>query len=347
MAPSIEPRKDSRPRVSAAPISVSRARRKSSRNWSAEVAKPRFEDDPDQWSAYASHIARRKVGSREEIEDAIQAGILRMMPALARVDRSQPAEKCRGYLRQFIVRGIEEHFDRFRETPDVAVIERSDDWSQVEAVEISDERKRLIRAIQHLPNFERQVIARSYLRSMSRPEIARDLGRDLRSVEGALVRGETQIKIVLAGGRSDRRRTKIRRPKPTMVFRVETRGRKRAMARQRTVRPDDFTAPPMKFTAVWHLFWIGLRTQADFKGLFRWDEAALKKAIVPDHEADVAAILHALEMNNLVHRYVVDGVAYGWIRGFEDRNQSAEVARGPRWPQPTVRGYVKWEPPGK
>ena len=310
-----------------------------------------FHEDPNQWVAYARNLVKHRTGSPEEIDDAVQAGIMRMMPALGRVDPSRPKEAIRGYLRQFILRGIEEHFQRWREQPAEDVIERSDGGRAVAAIDAADQRRRALHALRHLPNLHRQVVARIIWRERSKHEIAAELGCTVDHVAELHKRGMELITINLAGGRSDRRRTRMKiRPQRVIGPFVETRGRKRAMARQRIVRPEDFTdVPSESFTATWHLFWLGLRTRADVKGLFEWSPSKLKAAILPHYQADVSAILNGLLMAGVVRRYESGGKSYGWIVGFDRQSgfDRKELAAGPRYPQPNFPDYTTWEPPQK
>lgn len=93
------------------------------------------------------------------------------------------------------------------------------------------------------------------------------------------------------------------------------------MARIRSVKPEFFQHEAI-FEAErssglpLRLAYIGLWTQADRRGCFRWKPRELKLNVLPWDEIDFGAVLDALLSAGFVARYEVDGFAYGWIPSF-------------------------------
>lgn len=58
---------------------------------------------------------------------------------------------------------------------------------------------------------------------------------------------------------------------------------------------------------------VGLISYADREGRFRWSARAIRGALAPCWDGDMAATLEALASVGLVVRYSVDGEAYGYI----------------------------------
>lgn len=65
------------------------------------------------------------------------------------------------------------------------------------------------------------------------------------------------------------------------------------------------------------LAYIGLFTQADKRGIFKWTRD-LKPVVLPYDSCDFIKVLEALERHGFVRRYVVDGKAYGKIPTFKE-----------------------------
>ena len=320
-------------------------------------AKLAFQDDPAQWLRYARHLATRQAGAGDQKEDAVQAGILRMMPALARLDRNAPAKQIRAYLRRFLLRGIQEHLQRHgRPVNHNTEIEPAVEGF-LRHIEDFEQRRLVVRAMQRLPNIDRVILSRLCLRGWNRAAIAAHLGCSPASVvtmrDAAVERMRNVIRSRWPALGDQQRPSVIRRARRSRVEHlIETRGRKRLMARCRDLRPEVFQDKRLKdaedkmgFVGLVRITWLGLQTQADSQGLFRWDVNALKKAILPEDTVNIAAILSGLEMNGFIVHYEVDGKAYGWIRGFkrEQRPKTHERRRGPLHPEPeSIAGYRKW-----
>jgi hypothetical protein len=64
------------------------------------------------------------------------------------------------------------------------------------------------------------------------------------------------------------------------------------------------------------LIFIGLFTQADKAGRFRWNVRQLKLDLLPFIEYDLEAALNSLREGGFITEYSVDGMIYGLIRGF-------------------------------
>lgn len=98
------------------------------------------------------------------------------------------------------------------------------------------------------------------------------------------------------------------------------------MARIRTIKPDFFkhdglydaeqeTGLPLR------LAFAGLWTVCDREGRFAWRPRTIKTDVMPYDDIDFSSVLDALETHGFVHRYTVDGTAYGVIPSW-DRHQA-------------------------
>lgn len=93
------------------------------------------------------------------------------------------------------------------------------------------------------------------------------------------------------------------------------------IGRIRTVKPEIFSDEKL-----WDLSqetglpllqaFEGLWCYSDREGRFEWRPRALKTLILPYWEGDFAEALEALERGRYVVRYLVDGQAFGYVRGF-------------------------------
>ena len=89
------------------------------------------------------------------------------------------------------------------------------------------------------------------------------------------------------------------------------------MARIRSIHPGFFTDEAIisiSFTARYLL--IGLWTEADDAGVFEWKPRRFKLRILPADDANAAELLEEIRSQNIVAKFVVDGVEYGAIRNF-------------------------------
>lgn len=88
--------------------------------------------------------------------------------------------------------------------------------------------------------------------------------------------------------------------------------------RVRTINPELYSdetlgdLEPRTPLPVFRTF-VGLISYADREGRFRWSPRAIRGAIAPCWDGDMAATLEALASVGLVVRYSVDGEAYGYI----------------------------------
>ena len=89
------------------------------------------------------------------------------------------------------------------------------------------------------------------------------------------------------------------------------------MPRKRLVAPEFFTHEALcQHDASTRLAYVGLWTQADRRGIFRWRPNTLKLAILPYDAVDFAAIMESLVTSGFLIRYEVDGESYGIIPSF-------------------------------
>ncbi|MBK6743610.1 MAG: hypothetical protein IPG66_11790 [Hydrogenophilales bacterium] len=96
------------------------------------------------------------------------------------------------------------------------------------------------------------------------------------------------------------------------------------MSRIRSVHPEQWSDEQFVYCSpLARLLAIGIRNEADDNGIFEWNLFRLKVRILPGDNCDMAALLDELLASNQVHRYEVDGKAYGLIRNFQ-RFQSAK-----------------------
>jgi len=89
------------------------------------------------------------------------------------------------------------------------------------------------------------------------------------------------------------------------------------MARKRLVSPELFIHPVLgKVDDALSLVFIGLWTQADRRGIFRWRPDVLKLALRPYKDDDFEEILCRLVAGGFIRRYTVDGEEFGQIPKF-------------------------------
>lgn len=116
------------------------------------------------------------------------------------------------------------------------------------------------------------------------------------------------------------------------------------VARIRSVKPEFFQHEAI-FEAEQasglplRLAYIGLWTQTDRRGLFRWRPRELKLNVLPYDNVDFGAILDALANHGFLVRYEVDGSSYGYIPSFASHqlfNIKEKAAQGIPGPDDTV-----------
>lgn len=291
-----------------------------------------FHEDPDQWTRYATSLAKKQAGSPEELEDAVQAGILRMMPALRRLRPDAAPVESRSYLRQFILRGIQEHFQRFRGTSgtDEESIEVEDVKTSMPA-EDREHRSRLLAALQRLPNRHRAVLARVWWRGRTVQEIAREFGTNATMIE------------TIHGAATDAVRRRLNHePEPREAPTdggIETRGRKRLMARRRDFRPEHFEDERFaELTSDHRLLYLGIKTLCDCAGLFEWRPIRIRAHVFRFGAPKIAVskMLEDLEAAKVLRSYTVGDAVYGHVLGWdrEETITGSEAERGPRFPHP-------------
>lgn len=111
------------------------------------------------------------------------------------------------------------------------------------------------------------------------------------------------------------------------------------MGRIRTIKPEFFlheglfdleleTGMPMRIA------YVGLWTQADREGRFKWRPRRLKAAILPYDDVDFAALLDRLEVEGYLQRYDADGCDCGVIVTFLDHQMVNNRERASMLPEP-------------
>lgn len=122
------------------------------------------------------------------------------------------------------------------------------------------------------------------------------------------------------------------------------------MARKRFIAPEFFTHRALyraekQYRLPLRVAFAGLWTQADRRGIFRWDPDALQLAILPYDRCEMTAVLDALHVTGFVRKYQVDGRAYGMVPSFATwqhfhKNEKASNAPEPSngWLEPSTFG---------
>ena len=95
------------------------------------------------------------------------------------------------------------------------------------------------------------------------------------------------------------------------------------MGRIRTVKPElliheELQELEIKTKLPVMLVFIGLFTQADREGRFRWKPRILKLAILPFMPFDMEMAMNGLHSAGFIRKYEVDGEVYGDIPTFSD-----------------------------
>lgn len=99
------------------------------------------------------------------------------------------------------------------------------------------------------------------------------------------------------------------------------------MGRIRTIKPEFFLHEELfeaeaKSELPLRLAFIGLWTQVDREGRFKWRPRTLKTQILPfDTDVDFGDVLDALERAGFVRRYAVDGEVFGEIPSWRKHQQ--------------------------
>jgi hypothetical protein len=117
------------------------------------------------------------------------------------------------------------------------------------------------------------------------------------------------------------------------------------MARIRTIKPSFFRHELLQEIHMKHpdlpvlLVFVALWGHCDKAGSFLWKTRLLKLDIFPFIDFDLEKTLAILAENGLIHRYEVNGVAYGYIPGFHEhqRLSGKELTEPQRFPAPRRR----------
>ncbi len=110
------------------------------------------------------------------------------------------------------------------------------------------------------------------------------------------------------------------------------------MSRTRLIKPAffkhyDLYAAERESRLPLRIAFAGLWTVTDRAGRFRW-KADIKPDILPYDSCDVLDVLAALQRYGFVHRYEVDGKAYGLIPSFSDHQTFHKTERPSELPSP-------------
>lgn len=90
------------------------------------------------------------------------------------------------------------------------------------------------------------------------------------------------------------------------------------MARIRSVHPGLFTDESfVQLTPSAQVFWIGLWTEADDRGVFEWKTTTLKMRILPASINPVGPLLAELVELDCIRAFEIGGKSYGAIRNFQ------------------------------
>ena len=94
------------------------------------------------------------------------------------------------------------------------------------------------------------------------------------------------------------------------------------MGRIRTIKPDFFQHEELFYAEFetelpLRVAYMGLVTQCDRAGRFKWRPQQLKHAILPYDELDMEVVLNSLAFYGFVKKYEVESVLYGCVPTFE------------------------------
>lgn len=114
----------------------------------------------------------------------------------------------------------------------------------------------------------------------------------------------------------------------------------RQMARIRTVKPELFThellyEAELKTKKPCRLAFIGLFTQSDRAGRFKWRPRELKLGILPYDEIDFESVLDVLKDIGVICKYISNGECYGYIPTWEKHQSINNRERESTLPDPT------------
>lgn len=112
------------------------------------------------------------------------------------------------------------------------------------------------------------------------------------------------------------------------------------MGRIRTVKPELFTHEvlydiELKYKMPIRLTFIGLFTQSDREGRFKWRPRELKLGILPYDEVDFNLIMKILLENKFIDQYKVNGELYGYIPTWHRHQSINNKERESQIPNPS------------
>lgn len=120
------------------------------------------------------------------------------------------------------------------------------------------------------------------------------------------------------------------------------------MARIRTVKPElltheDLFAAEQQTGLPLRIAFVGLFTQCDREGRFKWRPGTLKLGILPFDEVDFSRVLDALVTRGFIRRYRVQENEYGIIPTFLKHQVINNRESASELPCPTEGEYFPWD----
>lgn len=118
------------------------------------------------------------------------------------------------------------------------------------------------------------------------------------------------------------------------------------MARIRTIKPDFWTDEKVvELSAFSRLLFIGLWNFADDSGRMVYSPKKIKMQIFPADSVEIPELVGEIRRNSLVTVYVVDGIEYLQINGFE-KHQKIDKRSPSKLPPPPDSPRIPAELPG-
>jgi len=86
---------------------------------------------------------------------------------------------------------------------------------------------------------------------------------------------------------------------------------------------------------------VGLWCHADSEGRFVWDPRKLQALIFPYRQVEIDQILNVLLEQDIVRKYTVEDVEYGWLVTFKDYQYISKKEPRSILPAPSLECYEK------
>ncbi|MGR3571982.1 RNA polymerase sigma factor [Brevirhabdus sp.] len=147
-------------------------------------------------------LARRMLGDRAEAEDVTQDAMLRLWQIAP--DWRPGGAQVSTWLYRVTVNLCTDRLRRRRGTPLDAIEEPRDDAPSVEQAMLARSRQEALdRALQQLPERQRQAVVLRHIEGLPNPEIATILDVGVEAVESLTARGKRALKTALSGRRNE------------------------------------------------------------------------------------------------------------------------------------------------